>query len=605
MARDRSSGGPGRPGNGDVVRALRELALFLEMDGVPFKPRAFERASYAVAALDRPVAEIEAEGGAAALEEIPGIGEGIAARIAELLRTGRIDELEALRRRTPVDVLGLTAVEGVGPRKVRALWEALGVRDVESLRRAAREGRVRTLPHFGERSEKRLLQALAFHAEAAGRRPLGEVLEIADGIERALAAVPGVEAAVVAGSIRRRRDTIGDVDVLVAAADPAPVSRAFAALPGVRSVLASGPTKTMVRLANGMDADLRVLPPVSFGAALLYFTGSKSHNVALRRLAQSRGLKLSEYGLFRGERPIAGRTEAEVYAALGMQWIPPELREDAGEVELARQGKLPRLLEPGDVRGDLHAHTSWTDGSSTIEAMARAARDLGREYLAITDHGPDLPVTGGLQAADLRRQAAEIRKVERRLGGIRLLAGVEAGIRPDGTLDLDDAVLGELDLVGAAVHSHFDQARAEMTRRLVRAVENPRVHVLCHPLCRALGRRRPVDVDFETLLAACVRTGTVLEIDAQPDRLDLPDGLVRAAVHAGARIAVDSDAHAPAQLRFVELFGVGVARRGWAGKAQVVNALPLAGMLASLKHAEGTCRSPSRSPTTRSRRVRT
>ena len=581
-----------RPSNADIARALREMALFLEMDEVPFKPQAFERAAYAVTAVDRPLVEIHAEGGEKALAQLPGIGKGIAARIASLIETGRMADLEAFRRRTPIDVLQLTAVEGIGPRKARTLWQSLGVRDLAGLKRAAKDGRIRGIPHFGARSEARILEAITFHEEAAGRRPLGEVLEIAHRIESALSRVRGVETAAVAGSIRRRRETIGDVDILVASGDPGRAAGAFASLPEVRAVLAQGPTQTLVRLSNGMDADLRVLPPESFGSALLYFTGSKAHNVALRRIAQRKGLKLNEYGLFRDDRRIAGRTEEEVYEALHLAWIPPEMREDSGEVDLAVQGRLPAVLAPEDIRGDLQVHTSWTDGTASIEAMARAARRLGREYVVITDHTRDLAMTGGLDEQGLRKQVAEVREVDHDLGGIRVLAGAEVNIRADGSLDIAGELLSSLDLVGAAVHSHFDQPRAVMTRRILRAIENPDVDVLFHPLGRALGRRRAIDIDFEAVLRACIRTGTILEIDAQPERLDLPDALVRAATRAGARIAVDSDAHTPDELRYLETFGVGVARRGWAGPGHVINTLPVDEMLGSLK---GRRRGPARS----------
>lgn len=572
-----------RVANADIAAALRELALYLEMEGVPFKPRAFERAANAVSALDRPLAGILAEGGRAALEALPGIGKGIAGRIAGMLRTGKIRDLERYRASVPIDMVGLTAIEGIGARRAQALWKALGIRDVAALRRAAERGDLRKVPNFGERSERRILQAIGFQQETAGRRPLGEALALARRIESALAAVGGVEQAAVAGSIRRRCDTIGDVDVLVAAREPGPVSQAFESLPEVQAVHARGPTKTLVRLANGMDADLRVIPPQSFGAALIYFTGSKAHNVALRRIARRKGLKLNEYGLFRRGQPLAAGTEEAVYAALGLRWIPPELREDAGEVEAARSGTRLRLVEARDIRGDLQTHTSRTDGTATIAQMAKAARRLGREYIAITDHTRDLAIANGLDEKRLRAQVKEIRRVDRGTRGIRVLAGAEVNIRPDGSLDVDDETLAGLDVVGAAVHSHFDQPRGEMTRRLVRAVENPHVDILFHPLSRLLGRRRAVDFDADAVIEACRRTGTVLEVDAQPDRLDLPDTLVRKAIGAGVRIAIDSDAHGIDQLRYVETFGVGTARRGWAKPAHVVNTLSATRMLAALK----------------------
>jgi DNA polymerase (family 10) len=572
-----------RISNDQVERALREIALFLEMDDVPFKPTAYRRAAYGVASLDRPLEELYDEGGPEALRECPGVGEGIAERIAEMIERGRIADLEALRKKTPVDILALTGIEGVGPKRVRALWKALKVRTVEDLERAASEGLIRGVPGFGARSEKRIAEALAFYQEAAGRRPLGEALAVARRIEEALGRTGGDRARVaVAGSIRRHRETVGDLDIVVAAESGDDVSRVFESLPEVRSVLAHGPTKTLVRLSNGMDADLRVVDPGSFGAALLYFTGSKAHNVALRKIARSRGLKLNEYGLFRGRHRIAGRTEEDVYAALGLSWIPPEMREDTGEVELARKKAVPPVVSAGDIRGDLQVHTNWTDGSDSIESMARAALELGREYIVVTDHTRDLGMARGLDEARLRKQMKEIRRVDRELEGIRVLAGAEVNIRADGTLDADDDVLSELDVVGAAVHSHFEQPRSEITRRLVRAIENPHVDVLFHPMGRALGRRKAVAADFEEVIEACVGAGTILEIDSQPERLDLSDYLVRRAVEAGAQIAIDSDAHTPDELRYIELYGVGVARRGWAPPDRVVNTLGPDEMLASL-----------------------
>lgn len=583
MARARAASRKAPIGNAEVARALREMALFLEMDDVPFKPRAYEKAALTVEALDRPLREIDAAGGSRALAALPDVGRGIAERIHELLRTGRMEELERLRARTPIDVLGLTAIEGIGPKAARRLYEALGVRDLASLEAACRAGRVRTLPHFGPKSEERILRGIAMVAGTAGRQLLGHALPLARRIEARLRALPGVTRAAVAGSVRRRRETIGDLDFLVAAADASGVGLAFAALPEVVHVHARGATKTSVRLAAGIDADLRVVPEESFGAALCYFTGSKAHNVALRRIAQSRGLKLNEYGLFDGSRRLAGETEEEVYAALGLAWIPPELREDASEIEAAREGRLPKLIEYGDLRGDLQIQTDWSDGRASIEAMAEAARARGLEYIAITDHTRDLAMARGSDEARLLEQAEAIRALNRRLRGVRVLTGAEVNIRRDGTLDVADEALARLEVVGAAVHSHFRQSREEATRRVIRAMENPHVDILFHPTARAIGRREPLDLDLDAVIAAAVRTGTALEIDALPDRLDLRDEAVRRAVEAGALLAIDSDAHDPEALAWADELGVAVARRGWARRADVVNTLPVDQCLARLK----------------------
>lgn len=573
--------------NAEVARALREMALFLEMDEVPLKPRAYEKAALAVEAADRPLHEIAAECGAKGIAALPGVGKGIAERIDELIRSGRLADLERLRMKTPVDVLGLTAVEGLGPKMAKALFAELGVRDLRSLEAACRKGRVRVLPHFGEKSEEKILRGIALLAGTAGRQLLGLALPVAREIEARLRDLPGVRRVAVAGSVRRRKETIGDLDFLIAARDPDKIGRAFARMPEVQHVYARGETKTLVRLASGMDADLRVVAEASFGAALCYFTGSKAHNVALRRIAQDRSLKLNEYGLYRGQRKLAGRTEEGVYEALGVEWIPPELRENAGEIEAAREGRLPKLIEHGALRGDLQIQTDWTDGSASIKEMADAAKKLGLEYIAITDHTRDLAMARGSDEKRLLEQAAAIRKLNRRLSGFRVLSGAEVNIRKDGSLDVADEALAKLDVVGAALHSYFRQSRAQTTRRVIRALENPRVDVLFHPTARSIGRREPVDLDIDAVIAAAVRTGTVLEIDAMPDRLDLRDEYVRKAVASGALLAIDSDAHQPAHLTYADELGVAVARRGWARRADVVNALPVAKCLARLKDGQG------------------
>jgi len=569
--------------NEEIARRLRELALFLEMEGVPYRPRAYEKAALALEALHRPVAEIDAEQGAAGLDALPAIGEGIARRIEEILRTGTLAELERLRRKHPVDVLALTAVEGLGPKKLRALHDALGVRTVADLAEAVRAGRVRALPGFGARTEARFQRGIEALEQGAGRHLLGAVWSLAEEIEARLRAVRGVTQACVAGSFRRRRETVGDLDFLAVSAAPERVMDAFVAMPEVEHVHARGPTKTLVRLRGGIDADLRVVPAESFGAALLYFTGSKAHNVALRRRAQERGWLLNEYGLFAGARRLAGADEAGVYRKLGLPWIAPELREDRGELEAAEAGRLPVLLEHGALRGDLQVQTTWSDGVATIEEMVAAARALGLEYLAVTDHTRDLAMARGCDEERLLAQAAAIRKLDRRLRGFRVLTGAEVNLREDGSLDVADAALAELDVVGAAIHSHFDLPRAEQTQRVLRALENPHVDLLFHPSARAIGRRPAVQLDWDAVFAAARRTGTVLEVDAMPDRLDLSDEGVRSAVAAGVKLAVDSDAHRPEQLAYADRFGVATARRGWATKADVVNAWPVGRMLAALK----------------------
>jgi len=583
--------------NADVARVLQEIALFLEMEDVPFKPRSYEKAAQSIATCDEPCSAMLARGGVKALAEIAGVGKSIAEKIAELLTTGVMAYHEELRTRTPIDVAALTAVEGVGPKGARALYQALGVTDLASLEAAARGGRIRALPRFGEKSEEKILRGLAFAREHHGRMPLGDVLPLVRDIEARLAALPGVERATIAGSIRRRRETVGDADILVIARRAAPVMERVAALPEVARVLAKGDTKISVRLAGGLQMDVRVVPRKSFGAALHYFTGSKAHNVALRQIAIKKRLKLNEYGVFRGDTAIAGATEEEVYAALGLPYIPPELREESGEIDAARAGRLPQLIEHGSLRGDLQTQTTWTDGKDTLEAMVEAARRLGLQYIAITDHTRDLAMTSGADEAKLRAQGEAIDALNARLKGFRVLKGAEVNIRKDGTLDIADDALAELDVVGVAVHSHFLLPRAEMTARVLRAMRNPHADIFFHPTARILGKREPVDVDIDAVIACARETGTVLEVDAYPTRLDLRDDHVRKAVAAGVKLVIDSDAHATAHLHYPEAYGIDQARRGWASRDDVLNTRPLADFLAALKNGANV------PPPQRSRRI--
>ncbi|MBI4519074.1 MAG: DNA polymerase/3'-5' exonuclease PolX [Deltaproteobacteria bacterium] len=576
--------------NAAVAKIMREIAALLDMEGVAFKPRAYEKVAYTIEALAEPLAATYQRGGLKALEQIPGVGKGIAERLEELLATGRLKYYDELHQKTPVDVAELTAIEGLGPKHVKALYEALGIRTVADLEAAARSGKIRTLPHFGEKSEQKILKGLEFLRGHSGRFALGEALPVLEGIQARLRQLAGVREVALAGSVRRRKETVGDGDILVVSSQPERVMDFFVAMPEVAHVHGHGPTKSSIKLETGMDVDLRVVPAASFGAALNYFTGSKDHNVALRRIAIERGLKLNEYGVFRGDKAIAGKSEAEVYAALGLPYIAPELRENSGEVEAARAGRLPQLIEYGQVRGDVQIQTQWTDGANTIEEMVDAARRLGRRYIAITDHTKGLAMMGA-DEAQLREQMKAIRQLNRELKGFTLLAGAEVNINKDGTLDIADEVLAELDVVGVAVHSHFNLPREEMTRRIIRAMENPHADILFHPTGRVINKRPAYELDLDAVIAAAKRTGTVLEIDAYPERLDLKDEHVRKAVAAGVKLAIDSDAHSAAHLHFID-YGIATARRGWAEPADVINTLPVAKFLAALKDG-GRTRSPA------------
>ena len=568
--------------NSELAQIFREIALYLEMQGVQFKPRAYEKVAYALEALEEPAAEIYQRGGLKALREIPGVGQAIGEKIEEVILTGRLKYYEELKREVPVDVRGLTAIEGVGPKSVKLLYEKLKVKNVGDLEQAARAGKIRGLPHFGEKMEQKILKGIEFLKQGSGRFTLGSVLPLILEIEQRLRELPEVSEVVVAGSTRRRKETIGDADILAISRKPEKVMECFVSMPEVLHVQAKGATKSMVKLKNGMDVDLRVVEQESFGAALNYFTGSKDHNVALRRIAQEKGLKLNEYGLFRGEKRIAGKTEEEVYKALGLAYIPPELRENQGEIEAAKKGELPDLVGYGDLRGDLQTQTTWTDGSNSIEEMAAEAKRLGLEYIAITDHTKSLAMTGGSDEKKLLKQMAAIDKINRSLKGIKVLTGAEVNINKDGSLDIEDEVLAKLDVVGVAVHSHFNLPRREMTERITKAMRNPNADILFHPTGRIIQKREPYDVDMDAIIKTAKETGTILEVDAYPDRLDLKDEHVRKAVNAGVKLVIDSDAHSTNHIRFLD-FGIAQARRGWAEKKDVINTKPLKEFLKCLK----------------------
>lgn len=567
--------------NAEIARILNEIAAFLEMEGVAFKPRAYEKAAHAVAALDDPLTEIFESGGVKAVEKIPGVGKSIAEKIVALIEEGRLPYYEQLRKKTPVDVSALTSVEGVGPKMVKTLYEELGIRNLDDLEKAAKAGKIHQLPHFGEKSEQKILKGIAFQRQRTGRFTLGTALPLLTEIESFLAGVKGVRRVAIAGSTRRRKETVGDGDILVVAKNPDIVMDAFVGMESVVHVHGKGSTKASIKLNNGMDVDLRVVPAESWGAALNYFTGSKDHNVTLRKRALLKKLKLNEYGVFRGDKRVAGETEEEVYAILGLDYVPPELRENTGEIEAAAEGKLPKLIDYDDVRGDLQTQTDWTDGDNTIEEMVAEARRLGREYIAITDHTKGLAMMGQDEKG-IRKQGAAIDKINKSLRGFRVLKGAEVNINKDGSLDIDDETLDKLDVVGVAIHSHFNLPRAEMTRRVVRAIENPHAHILFHPTARILQRREPCDMDIDAVIAAAKRTGTALEIDAYPDRLDLKDEYVRKAVEAGVKLVIDTDAHRVQHLDYLH-YGIATARRGWATKADVLNTKPLKSFLNSLK----------------------
>jgi DNA polymerase (family 10) len=559
--------------NFEVARLFELMADVLELRGEnPFRIRAYRRAAQNIESLTEDVAVVSQEG---RLDDVPGIGKDLAGKVAEYLATGKVKEIETAKRGIPAGVVELMNVPGVGPKTAKLLYERAGIHNVERLETLARTGKLRGLPGIQAKTEKNILQGIAVVRTGQERMPLGKALPLAEAVAAALRRTPGVERVEVAGSVRRRKETIGDLDLLVISAHPERAIKAFTGLPEADAVIESGPTKAAIRHREGIQVDLRVVPAECFGAALAYFTGAKQHNIRVREMGVKRELRISEYGVFREKsgRRIAGRTEEEVYAAVGLPWIPPELREDAGEIEAARAGRLPVLVTIEDIRGDLHCHTKASDGQHTIEALVKAAAARGYAYLAITDHSPSATVAGGLSPAELRAHVRRIRAVQRRYPDLLLLAGSECDILPDGRLDYPDDLLAELDLVVAGVHGAFKQTRAEMTTRLCRALEHSHVDVLAHPTGRLFGSRAAADVDMDRVLRTAQRHGKAVEINAQPPRLDLNELHARRARDLGVRVAIDTDTHVLDQLACMPL-GVAVARRAWMEKAEVLNTWP-------------------------------
>jgi DNA polymerase (family 10) len=568
--------------NFDVAKILREIAFFLEMNDVQFKPRAYEKAARSVEALEDDVDEIYQKGGIKALLEIPGVGQNIAKKIEELVKTGKLEYYEELKKEAPVDLESFTGIEGLGPKTIKVLWQKLKVKNIDDLEKAALAHRIRSLPGFQEKSEQKILKGIEFAKKNKGRHMLGYVLPIIHKIENRLSSLPEIKIALVAGSIRRMKETVGDADFLVISDNSKKVMDFFVSMPEVEDILVKGETKTSVRLKIGMDADIRVLQEQSFGAALQYFTGNKDHNIALRRRAQDMGWKLSEYGLFQSDRQIAGKTEEDVYNKLGLQWIPPELRENNGEIEAAEVNSLPKLIDYGDLRGDLQVHSNWTDGTNSIKEMALYAKKIGLEYIVISDHSKSLAMTGGLDENMILKQASEIDELNEQLSGIRILKGVELNILKDGRLDISDKILETLDVVGASIHSHFNLSKEEMTERALKAIANNNVDIFYHPTGRLIQRREPIQLDIEKIIEASKDNGTILDIDSFPDRLDLKDEHIRKAVKAGAKLGISSDSHNVLHLHFLEL-GVAQGRRGWATAKDVVNTRKLKEFLRMVK----------------------
>jgi len=561
--------------NRDVAQVFDEIADLLEIKGEQiYKVLAYRRAAESIRSLGKDIGGVRKEG---ALETIPGVGKAIAAKIDELLGTGKLEFADELKAEIPATLVEILRVGDVGPKKAARFWRELGITTLDQLERAARNGRLRGLSGMGERSEARILASIeALRRRQSGRIPIGTARPIAEGLVQRLRGLPEVTKAEMAGSLRRWKETIGDLDLIVGAGDPGAVMQAASRFPEIARIKGQGETKFSAELVDGLRVQLWVHPPERFGTALQYATGSQAHNVRLRELALDRGLSLSEHGFKRKDgTEIVCAEEEEVYQHLGLPWIPPELREDQGEVQAAREGRLPSLVSLEDLRGELHCHTDWSDGQNTIEEMARAARSAGLAYLVISDHSQSLGVVNGLNVDRLREQWSAIADAQHRLGdSILLLRGAEVEIRADGVLDYPDEILAALDVVTASVHTSLRQSRERVTARMLSAVRNPHVDVIGHPTGRMVGQRDPADLDLEAVLAAARETGVALEINAHPARLDLKDAHARRATEVGCLLAINADIHSPADLE-LRAYGVATARRGWVSASGVVNSWPL------------------------------
>ncbi len=564
--------------NFDIARLFYEMASLLEVRNESmFRVRAYQRGAQTLETLAEDVATVAAAGG---LQQLPAIGKDLAARIGEYLATGRIAQLDRLRAELPEKFLTLLEVRGLGPKTAKALYEQLGVDSIERLEELCRSKAIVGVAGIRDKTCENILKGIASLKAGRTRTLMSTARAVARQVAEALRAHGGVEQVEIAGSLRRMRESVKDIDILVTSREPARVIDTLTSLPSIVEVMGKGDTKVTVRHQDGLAIDLRVVAPEAFGAALQYFTGSKEHNVRTREIASRMGLKISEYGVFdeaTGDR-VAGTTEADVYAAIGLPWIPPELRESGGEIEAARERRLPALVTAADIRGDLHAHTEWSDGHHSLEKLVAAAQARGYEYIIVSDHSRSLTIAGGLSVDEVRAQVAKIRALQPAFK-IRILTGTECDILEDGRMDFPDELLAELDVVLAAVHSRFRQPRAEMTARIVRALGHPHVDVLAHPTGRLIGSREPYDVDLEAVFAAARAHGKAIEINSSPDRLDLSDVHARRAADLGIPIAITTDTHYLSNFDFLE-YGLAVARRAWITPAQVLNARPLPDLLA-------------------------
>ena len=559
-----------------VAAILNQVADLMEIEAVDFRTKAYRRAAHTVDTLSEDIEDIKNEG---RLQELPGIGEKIAGKIEEIVDTGSLEYLNNLKKEFPVDYDALMAVEGLGPRSIKQLYNELGIKNLDDLEKNAKRHRIRRLKGMGDKTEQKILINIDFARKSTGRNLLGHILPVANEIKEEIASLDYVFRVEVAGSIRRRKETVGDIDILVTTNQPNDVMEYFSGIDLVDDVVVKGPTKSTVRLKeNGIDVDLRAFEDKIFGSALMYFTGSKETNVELRRIAIAKGLKLSEYGVFRGEKLLAGRTEEEIFKTLGMDYIEPELRENTGEIEAAIGNNLPKLLNSSDICGDLQMHTNWSDGSANINDMADHAKKMGYEYIAITDHSGTLRIANGMNEKTIIKQMDEITKINDEMDDFTILKGIETNIDSYGLPDVPDKILNDMDIVIAGIHSGFNQNKKELTRRIISAMENDNINIIAHPTGRKIQERNAYELDLEKIFETSKNTNTLLEVNSQMNRLDLNDMDIKIAVEHGCKLVINTDAHSIPDLNNMEL-GVSTARRGWAKKEDIINTLPLEGLL--------------------------
>jgi len=571
--------------NQELAKIFYEIANYLQMDDISFRPYAYRRVAVVLESLDQDIREIYNLGGLKALEKISGVGKNIALKIEEYIKTKKVKTLQRLKKKIPIKVEELISVEGLGLKKAKVLYQKLKIKNLKDLEKAVKAHKIAPLEGFGEKTEKNILQGIAFLKKSKGRFLLGDIIPMVEKILGELKAFKEVEKISVAGSVRRMKETIGDVDILVVSKKPEKVMAFFVSLDGVEKVWNNGLTKSSVRMDQGFDIDLRVVPAKSYGSALQYFTGSKEHNIATRKIAISKGLKLNEYGVFKGSKMIAGKSEKEVYKAIGLDFVAPEMREDVGEVELAlrqaqgRPSRLPKIIEYNSIKGDLHSHSSWNGGANSIKQIAEAAQAMGYQYIGISDHTKFLRIEQGLDEKQLAQQRKEIDKLNKKLGPkFRILQGCEANIMNDGSIDIKDEALAKLDFVIAGVHSSMKMDKDAMTKRIIRAMKNPHVDIISHPTGRILKQRDEYQADFDKILRVAKEAKTILEINSSPDRLDLKDSNIRKAKEVGIKMIINTDAHHTSHLEVMKL-GIAQARRGWAENKDIINTQPLSKLL--------------------------